>query len=57
MMTSFYVLGDLYNSLFVIPLTHPELKVDYVIWNQIINNLPDHYKLPDMEVVHELNRL
>lgn len=42
-----YVLGDLYNSLFTIQTSNPEIAVEYKIWNQIKAGLPPNYTIPD----------
>ncbi len=50
-MNSFQVTGDLFNRLFVQQVAHPELTVDYSSWMTILEALPDHYSLPDQEVI------
>lgn len=46
------IIGDLYNRIFKVQQSHPELEVDYTIWNQINTSLPVGYELPDHEVLH-----
>ena len=46
----YMVIGDLYNRIFSVQISHPEVLVDYVTWNQIFASLPMNYKLPDMPV-------
>ncbi|RCX19783.1 hypothetical protein DFP94_104238 [Fontibacillus phaseoli] len=43
--------GDLYNRIFAIQATQPELMVEYSVWNQIFANLPRDYQLPDLQVL------
>ncbi|GIO64541.1 hypothetical protein [Paenibacillus sp. Y412MC10] len=47
----FKVIGDLYNRIFTVQSSHLEVKVDYLVWNQIFANLPKDYKLPDIPVL------
>jgi hypothetical protein len=41
------VIGDLYNRLFHVPSSNPELLVEYELWTQLSTNLPPGYVLPD----------
>lgn len=47
----FMVTSDLYNRIFTVETSHPEVEVDYVIWNRIFALLPREYKLPDNTVL------
>lgn len=47
-----YVICDLYNRIFSSQISTPELLVDYMVWNQIFASLPDHYQLPDHEILN-----
>lgn len=47
---AFSVMSDLYNRIFVNQRSNPEVLVDYVIWNRILQSLPKDYKLPDEPV-------
>ncbi|MBP1905098.1 hypothetical protein J2Z32_001723 [Paenibacillus turicensis] len=47
-----FVICDLYNRIFSSQISTPELQVDYMVWNQIFSSLPDHYQLPDHEVLN-----
>jgi hypothetical protein len=46
-MERFKVMGDLYNALFTVQKSNPEVLVDYVVWNHIKTSLPKDYLLPD----------
>ncbi|MDF2927534.1 MAG: hypothetical protein K0R57_6448 [Paenibacillaceae bacterium] len=46
----FEVISDLYNRIFVIQTSSPQLCVDYTVWNRIFAALPQDYMLPDMAV-------
>lgn len=46
------VISDLYNRIFTVQTSHPELLVDYVIWNKIFESLPPGYQLPDYPVLN-----
>ena len=45
------VICDLYNRIFTSQISTPELLVDYRVWNQIFESLPENYKIPDNEVL------
>ncbi|GAA0397469.1 hypothetical protein GCM10008933_30030 [Paenibacillus motobuensis] len=47
----FMVISDLYNRIFTVETSHPEVEVDYVIWNRVFALLPREYKLPDHAVL------
>lgn len=47
---SIKVIGDLYNRIFAVQTSNPEVLVDYAVWNLIFEGLPKDYKLPDMAV-------
>ncbi|WP_167686458.1 hypothetical protein [Paenibacillus polymyxa] len=53
---TFPVVGDLYNRIFEIQQSHPDLKVDYAIWNRINTSLPEDYKLPDADILERLKQ-
>ncbi|NMO95872.1 hypothetical protein [Paenibacillus lemnae] len=44
---SYIVMSDLYNRVFAVQVSNPDLMVDYVIWNRILSQLPRDYVLPD----------
>ncbi|WP_410771910.1 hypothetical protein [Fontibacillus sp. BL9] len=43
--------GDMYNRIFAIQTSHPEVMVEYSVWSKIIANLPGDYQLPDLPVL------
>lgn len=45
------VICDLYNRIFSLQISTPELLVDYSVWNQIFASLPENYQIPDDEVL------
>jgi len=47
----FTVVSDLYNRIFTVQTSHPEVEVDYVTWNRIFALLPRDYQLPDNTVL------
>lgn len=47
----FTVTGDLYNRIFVVQTSNPEVAVDYGVWNRIFASLPKEYKVPDLPVI------
>lgn len=47
---AFGVMSDLYNRLFAVQVSNPEVIVDYVIWNRIKSQLPKDYLIPDPSV-------
>ncbi|WP_069188254.1 hypothetical protein [Paenibacillus sp. GM2] len=47
----FLVTSDLYNRIFTVQVSHPEVEVDYVTWNRLFTLLPREYKLPDHMVL------
>ena len=53
---TFPIVGDLYNRIFEIQQSHPELEVDYAIWNRINTSLPEDYKLPDADILERLKQ-
>ncbi|MFK4302663.1 MULTISPECIES: hypothetical protein [unclassified Paenibacillus] len=53
---TFPVVGDLYNRIFEIEQSHLDLEVDYEIWNRINTSLPEHYKLPDANILERLKQ-
>ncbi|MDQ0049676.1 hypothetical protein J2T18_003981 [Paenibacillus polymyxa] len=53
---TFPVVGDLYNRIFEIQQSHPDLKVDYAIWNRINTSLPEDYMLPDADILKRLKQ-
>ncbi|KQX49166.1 hypothetical protein ASD40_13650 [Paenibacillus sp. Root444D2] len=55
-MDSFYVIGDLYNSLFSVQVSNPDFLVEYKLWNQIKNNLPETYTMPDPIMIQFLDQ-
>ncbi|MCD1258086.1 hypothetical protein B5M42_004435 [Paenibacillus athensensis] len=55
-MSEFSVLSDLYNRLFAVQISNPDLSVDYWVWNTIYAELPQGYTLPDMQIVQVLNQ-
>jgi hypothetical protein len=55
-MESFKVIGDLYNSFFLVQISNPDIMVDYQVWNHLKAILPADYKLPDMNILSVLNQ-
>jgi hypothetical protein len=55
METSRIVIGDLYNSLFAVQTSNPDLMVDYEVWNKIKASLPAGYTIPDPLIMNVLN--
>ncbi|MGZ0042716.1 hypothetical protein [Paenibacillus ottowii] len=53
---TFPIVGDLHNRIFEIQQSHPELEVDYAIWNRINTSLPEDYKLPDADILERLKQ-
>ncbi|MDP1511497.1 hypothetical protein L8C07_17745 [Paenibacillus sp. CMAA1739] len=53
---TFPIVGDLYNRIFEIQQSHPDLEVDYAIWNRINTSLPEDYKLPDADILERLKQ-
>jgi hypothetical protein len=51
---SFKVISDLYNRIFAVQQSHPDLYVDYNIWNKINMGLPEAYTMPDQKVLSVL---
>lgn len=47
----YMVIGDLYNRIFFVQISNPEVLVDYVTWNKIFETLPKDYQLPDMAIL------
>ncbi|HUC93811.1 MAG TPA: hypothetical protein VMS09_17645 [Paenibacillus sp.] len=47
----FTVTGDLYNRIFAVQTSNPEVVVDYTVWNRIFASLPRDYLLPDLPVI------
>ncbi|MFB5761706.1 hypothetical protein [Paenibacillus medicaginis] len=45
------VISDLYNGIFAVQQSHPDLYVDYSIWNRINIGLPEQYILPDQRIL------
>ncbi|WP_197479988.1 hypothetical protein [Paenibacillus swuensis] len=41
----------LYDSLFTIYVSEPELEVDSVVWNRIMTGLPSGYTMPDFAII------
>jgi|GEM_PF-2172120 len=54
-MSEFLVISDLYNRLFAVHTSNPDVLVDYWVWNTIYAELPPGYTLPDMQIVQVLN--
>ncbi len=46
----FMVTGDLYNRIFAVQISNPNIVVDYAVWNAIFKSLPRSYRLPDLPV-------
>ncbi|MFD0694191.1 hypothetical protein ACFQZT_08805 [Paenibacillus sp. GCM10027628] len=55
-MESFKVIGDLYNRLFLVQTSNPDVLVDYVVWNKIKTSLPKDYRLPDAPFVETFSK-
>ncbi|SDD30877.1 hypothetical protein SAMN02799630_02749 [Paenibacillus sp. UNCCL117] len=51
-----HICGDLYNRLFAVQISSPELRVDYEVWTRIYESLPEGYTLPDYEILQALQR-
>ncbi|GGF89726.1 hypothetical protein [Paenibacillus aceti] len=51
MSNRFMVASDLYNRIFTVQSSNPEVEVDYVIWNRLFALLPRDYQLPDNTVL------
>ena len=47
----FTVIGDLYNRIFAVQNSNPDILVDYEVWNAIFKSLPRNYTLPDLQVI------
>ncbi|WP_028547020.1 hypothetical protein [Paenibacillus taiwanensis] len=43
--------GSLYSNLFLTRPSSDEIRVESLIWNRIIEHVPDHYVIPDLQVV------
>jgi hypothetical protein len=48
------VISDLYNRLFAVQQSYPDLYVDYNIWNKINTRLPEEYTMPDLTILSAL---
>ncbi|MFB5677004.1 hypothetical protein ACE3NQ_06605 [Paenibacillus terreus] len=48
------VISDLYNRIFAVQQSHPDLYVEYSIWNRINMGLPEEYTLPDQRILSVL---
>ena len=44
---SINVPSDLYNRLFLVPVSTPHVEVDYDVMNELLKKLPDDYIIPD----------
>lgn len=48
------VISDLYNRIFAVQQSHPDMYVEYSIWNRINMGLPEEYTLPDQRILSVL---
>jgi hypothetical protein len=48
--SGFKITGDLYNRIFAVQTSSPDVFVDYGIWNRIFAGLPEDYLMPDLNV-------
>ncbi|WP_159881060.1 hypothetical protein [Paenibacillus puerhi] len=48
------ICGDLYNRLFTVQISSPQLMVDYEVWTRIFESLPEGYTLPDETILQAL---
>ncbi|MCG7410104.1 hypothetical protein MH117_22070 [Paenibacillus sp. ACRRX] len=42
--------GSLYSNLFLTPPSTDGIMVESLVWNVIIERVPDHYVIPDLQV-------
>lgn len=56
-MSHFHVVSDLYNGLFLIQCSNPEVSVNYSMWNRIKSGLPRHYVMPDPKMLTILKQM
>ncbi|MFB5267224.1 hypothetical protein ACE41H_10560 [Paenibacillus enshidis] len=45
------VISDFFNGIFTVRQPHPDLYVDYNIWNKINMGLHEEYTLPDQTLL------
>ncbi|WP_156157898.1 hypothetical protein [Gordoniibacillus kamchatkensis] len=47
---------DHYNSIFSFNVVTPEVQVDTRLWENIVENVPEQYSIPDPEFIQTLSQ-